>query len=170
MMSDFLSKKEKKISYEYEKNGYLVKDIEDKDSLLKIRKIFIQSIRKNIKIKSDFKKDEDILNFIHKRIKSNKLNDFRLKVINEVNENKELRKLYYNVAKPHLDILIGNESELFSLYEDLGRFCRAKASGWELWLLSGNPELSRALRMKASCRYQVSNGGIDCRWLNYLVH
>ena len=108
-MSDFLSKKEKKISYEYEKNGYLVKDIEDKDSLLKIRKIFIQSIRKNIKIKSDFKKDEDILNFIHKRIKSNKLNDFRLKVINEVNENKELRKLYYNVAKPHLDILIGNE-------------------------------------------------------------
>tara|TARA_Y100000590_G_C15694689_1_gene1004675 strand:- start:273 stop:1085 length:813 start_codon:yes stop_codon:yes gene_type:complete len=108
-MSDFLSKKEKKISYEYEKKGYLVKDIEDTDSLSKIRKIFIQSIKKNIKAKSYFEKDEDILNFIHKKINPNKLNNFRLKIINEINENNELRKLYYNVARSYLDILIGNE-------------------------------------------------------------
>ena len=76
-MSDFLSQKEKDLSYEYETKGYLIKDIQDKDSLLKIRKIFIQSIKKNIKVKSNFKNDEDILNFIHKKIKSNKLNNFR---------------------------------------------------------------------------------------------
>tara|TARA_Y100000590_G_scaffold418572_1_gene519481 strand:+ start:533 stop:1336 length:804 start_codon:yes stop_codon:yes gene_type:complete len=108
-MSDFLSQKEKDLSYEYETKGYLIKDIQDKDSLLKIRKIFIQSIKKNIKVKSNFKNDEDILNFIHKKIKSNKLNNFRLKIINEINENKEIRKLYYNVARTYLDILIGNE-------------------------------------------------------------
>ena len=108
-MSDFLSQKEKDLSYEYETKGYLIKDIQDKDSLLKIRKIFIQSIKKNIQVKSNFKKDSDILNFIHKKIKSNKLNNFRLKIINEINENKEIRKLYYNVARTYLDILIGNE-------------------------------------------------------------
>ena len=108
-MSDFLSQKEKDLSYEYETKGYLIKDIQDKDSLLKIRKIFIQSIKKNIQVKSNFKKDSDILNFIHKKIKSNKLNNFRLKIINEINENKEIRKLYYNVARTYLDTLIGNE-------------------------------------------------------------
>jgi putative N6-adenine-specific DNA methylase len=36
-------------------------------------------------------------------------------------------------------------------------------------LLSGNPELTGALRMKASRRIPVSNGGIDCRWLHYTI-
>ena len=112
-MSDFLSQKEKDLSYEYETKGYLIKDIQDKDSLLKIRKIFIQSIKKNIQVKSNFKKDSDILNFIHKKIKSNKLNNFRLKIINEINENKEIRKLYYNVARTYLDINWEDVSDSF---------------------------------------------------------
>jgi len=49
------------------------------------------------------------MNFIHQKIKSNNLNDFRLKIISDINNNKELRKLYYNVSRTYLDILIGNE-------------------------------------------------------------
>ena len=41
-MSDFLSNKEKDISYEYEKKGYLIRDIEDIDSLSRVKKIFIK--------------------------------------------------------------------------------------------------------------------------------
>jgi putative N6-adenine-specific DNA methylase len=44
---------------------------------------------------------------------------------------------------------------------------KERCGGWTLWLLSGNPELTGALRMKASRRVAVSNGGIDCRWLRY---
>ena len=44
---------------------------------------------------------------------------------------------------------------------------REQASGWQLWLLSGNPKLTGGLRMKASRRIPISNGGIDCRWLHY---
>jgi putative N6-adenine-specific DNA methylase len=36
-------------------------------------------------------------------------------------------------------------------------------------LLSGNPALTGALRMKATRRIPVSNGGIDCRWLHYQI-
>ena len=108
-MTDFLSKKEISISKEFEKKGYLVKDITDIQSLTKIRKIFVNSIKKNISAKTKLTKDSDILNFIHKNIKSNKLNNFRIKIINQVNDNKELRRLYYNVARSYLDILIGNE-------------------------------------------------------------
>ena len=108
-MTDFLSKKEISISKEFEKKGYLVKDITDIQSLTKIRKIFVNSIKKNISEKTKLTKDSDILNFIHKNIKSKKLNNFRIKIINQVNDNKELRRLYYNVARSYLDILIGNE-------------------------------------------------------------
>tara|TARA_B100001758_G_C18352202_1_gene580527 strand:- start:567 stop:1379 length:813 start_codon:yes stop_codon:yes gene_type:complete len=108
-MSIFLNKIEKSFSDEFERKGFLLKNIEDIDSLEKIRKIFIQSIKRNIKINKKPKTDEELLNFIHEDIRINKLNDLRLKIINEVNQNKDLRKLYYKVAKKYLDILVGNE-------------------------------------------------------------
>ena len=37
------------------------------------------------------------------------LNDFRLDVINEINAQPWLREAYYQIAKPYLDILVGNE-------------------------------------------------------------
>ena len=43
---------------------------------------------------------------------------------------------------------LSNEDELDRLYSDLGEFVRKKASGWQLWLLSGNPKLTGALRLK----------------------
>jgi putative N6-adenine-specific DNA methylase len=46
---------------------------------------------------------------------------------------------------------------------------RERCGGWTLWLLSGNPALSGALRLKASRRISVSNGGLDCRWLRYEI-
>ena len=49
------------------------------------------------------------------------------------------------------------------------RFKRHRLAYWSLWLLSGNPELTGALKMKASRRIPISNGGIDCRWLHYEV-
>ena len=74
------------------------------------------------------------------------------------------------VCNPPYGKRIGNENELESLYQELGNFCKKKASGWQLWLLNGNPRLSQFLRMKSHRRFPVSNGGIDCRWLNYLIN
>ena len=71
------------------------------------------------------------------------------------------------VCNPPYGQRIGDEQELDALYSALGQFVRREASGWQLWLLSGNPKLTGALRLKASRRIPVSNGGIDCRWLNY---
>tara|TARA_A100001011_G_C14297409_1_gene839090 strand:+ start:1285 stop:2088 length:804 start_codon:yes stop_codon:yes gene_type:complete len=108
-MTNFLSDKEKKVSREFEKNGFVVKDISNQEYLKKIRKIFINSIKKNIKIGSEFNNDESLLNFVHKKIKPNKLNSFRMNIINQINKNKDVRKLYYQVSREYLDILIGNE-------------------------------------------------------------
>ena len=53
--------------------------------------------------------------------------------------------------------------------EVIGAYLKNNLSGWEFWLLSGNPLLTKYLKMKASLKIPVSNGGIDCRWIKYLI-
>ena len=108
-MSNFLSKEELKISNEFKKKGYVIRKIKDTKSLSKIRKLFVKSIKKNIQKKIKFKKEEDIFNFIHKKIETNRLNSFRLKIINDINKSKNIRELYYKISRPVLDVILGNE-------------------------------------------------------------
>ena len=77
--------------------------------------------------------------------------------------------LGFLICNPPYGKRIGDENELPNLYKQLGEYCKEEASGWELWLLNGNPKLSKYLGMKASQRFQVNNGSIDCRWLNYKI-
>ena len=73
------------------------------------------------------------------------------------------------VCNPPYGERIGERDALERLYGDLGAMLKQRCGGWTLWLLSGNPELTGALRMKASRKVPVSNGGIDCRWLQYEI-
>ena len=73
------------------------------------------------------------------------------------------------VCNPPYGDRLGRGEDLEALYADLGRMVRERCGGWTLWLLSGNPALTGALRLKASRRIAVSNGGIDCRWLRYEI-
>ena len=73
------------------------------------------------------------------------------------------------VCNPPYGERLGEREGLEPLYADLGRMVKERCGGWSLWLLSGNPELTGALKMKASRRIPISNGGIDCRWLHYEV-
>jgi putative N6-adenine-specific DNA methylase len=73
------------------------------------------------------------------------------------------------VCNPPYGERLGAGEDLDQLYSDLGAMLKERCSGWTLWLLSGNAERTGALRMKASRRFAVSNGGIDCRWLRYEI-
>jgi len=65
---------------------------------------------------------------------------------------------------------IGDEQELIDLYTQLGDFLKQNCSGWTFWLLSGNPKLTKFLKMKATLKVPINNGGIDCRWIKYLIN
>jgi putative N6-adenine-specific DNA methylase len=73
------------------------------------------------------------------------------------------------ICNPPYGKKLGDENELTYLYEQMGIFLKKNFSGWEFWLLSGNPELTKYLKMKSSQKIPVSNGGIDCRWIKYLI-
>ena len=73
------------------------------------------------------------------------------------------------ICNPPYGKKLGDENELICLYEQIGIFLKNNFSGWEFWLLSGNPKLTKFLKMKSSLKIPVSNGGIDCRWIKYLI-
>ena len=108
-MSNFLSKEEIRISKEFEKRGFVIADVNDLKLLKKIRHYFLKSLKKRTKINTSYILDHEILNNVHKNIKTKNLNSLRLKIINDVNNEKNLRKNYYKLSKKYLDILVGNE-------------------------------------------------------------
>ena len=73
------------------------------------------------------------------------------------------------ICNPPYGKKLGDENDLICLYEQMGIFLKNNFSGWEFWLLSGNPKLTKYLKMKSSLKIPVSNGGIDCRWIKYLI-
>ena len=73
------------------------------------------------------------------------------------------------ICNPPYGKKLGDENELICLYEKMGIFLKHNFSAWEFWLLSGNSKLTKYLKMKSSLKIPVSNGGIDCRWIKYLI-
>ncbi|AIQ94099.1 class I SAM-dependent RNA methyltransferase [Prochlorococcus sp. MIT 0604] len=73
------------------------------------------------------------------------------------------------ICNPPYGKKLGDTNELICLYEQMGIFLKKNFSGWEFWLLSGNPKLTKYLKMKSSLKIPISNGGIDCRWIKYLI-
>lgn len=73
------------------------------------------------------------------------------------------------VTNPPYGERLGDGDELHQSWRALGRFLHERCHGAVAWVLSGNPELTRALGLRASRRIPVWNGPIECRWLSYEI-
>ncbi len=104
-MSDFFSKKEITISNNYLEKGYVIRTVNNLDSLKWITNYFREKIKKKIKRNIS----GDCFNEIHNYVRLKNLNNFRLGIINDINKSKTFKKHYYNVASEYLNILVGNE-------------------------------------------------------------
>ncbi len=104
----YISDKEKKISNDYLKKGYVIYDITEIKDLEWIRDSYLKIIKK-ILPKIDIKDASKTLNNVHKFVSPSKLNDFRLEVINQIHNKKEFREKFYNISKDLLNSIVGNE-------------------------------------------------------------
>lgn len=73
------------------------------------------------------------------------------------------------IVNPPYGERLGVTEELKDVYRDLAHVLKQRFKGWTLWLISGNEELTGALRLKATRKIQVFNGNIDCRFLEYKI-
>ena len=94
---DFLSQEDKKIEKEFIEQGYIIRPVADKDALDKIKKFALRKL------------SNKSLDKTHESVSINELNTFRLDVIKEINDQPWLREAYYQIVKPYLDVLVGNE-------------------------------------------------------------
>jgi putative N6-adenine-specific DNA methylase len=62
----------------------------------------------------------------------------------------------------------GPEAEAF--YQAMGVAFKKRCRGWTAWVLSGNPEATKHIGLKASRRFPLMNGPIDCRLLKYELY
>jgi putative N6-adenine-specific DNA methylase len=73
------------------------------------------------------------------------------------------------VNPPWGERLDADPDELAASWRALGAFLHAQCRGAVACVLSGNPELTRHLGLRASTRHPVHNGPIECRWLRYEI-
>jgi sporadic carbohydrate cluster 2OG-Fe(II) oxygenase len=98
---NYLTQKEKKISDEFKKKGYLILKAEKKNSLNYLKNFILNKVKQ--------KKFTSNLNYLQKSITIEKLNDFRLEIINSINNDKKFKYHYFNLARSIIYTLVGNE-------------------------------------------------------------
>ena len=73
------------------------------------------------------------------------------------------------IVNPPYGERLGNVEVTKDVYRDFAYIMKQHFVGWNCWLLSGNEDMTRSLKLKASRKIQVNNGNIDCRFLNYEI-
>jgi len=104
----FITKSELELGSEYLTQGYIIRPVADHEALNWIQKQFIKLISEALGITDNVNPDE-LLNQIHQQVPVAELNNFRLKIIRGFNAIEGFREKYYQVARPYLDALVGNE-------------------------------------------------------------
>ncbi len=104
----FLTELEQKISAEYQQQGYIIRPVADLEVLGWIREQFVNLIQNTLGFTNQ-ENPEVLLNQIHERVEITDLNNFRLKIIRGINAIENFRAMYFRLARPYLEMLVGNE-------------------------------------------------------------
>lgn len=88
-------------------DGYIISDVEHPDRLERIRSRI--ALEAATYLESGLDNTETFLNYIHQNISSESLNNFRIQIIEKINELDWMRPAYFNLAKELLALVVGNE-------------------------------------------------------------
>ncbi len=73
------------------------------------------------------------------------------------------------VVNPPYGERLGEESDLQSLYEQMGAQLKQHFTGWKAAIFTGNPELGKRMGLRARKHYALFNGAIPCQLLLFAV-
>jgi len=74
------------------------------------------------------------------------------------------------IINPPYGKRLGDEEELKELYCRIGDILKQRCRGWTGYVLTGNMELAKYVGLKASRRFVLFNGPIECRLLKYELY
>jgi putative N6-adenine-specific DNA methylase len=74
------------------------------------------------------------------------------------------------IMNPPYGKRLGDVEELKDLYRQIGDIMKQRCRGWTGFVLTGNLELAKYIGLKASRRFVLFNGPIECRLLRYELY
>jgi 23S rRNA (guanine2445-N2)-methyltransferase / 23S rRNA (guanine2069-N7)-methyltransferase len=74
------------------------------------------------------------------------------------------------VVNPPYGERLGETEELVPVYKSMGDIFKKRFAGWEGYILTSNPDLANAVGLKASRRFVLFNGALECRLLKYEMY
>ena len=74
------------------------------------------------------------------------------------------------ILNPPYGQRLGEEEELKPLYKLIGDIMKQRCTGYTAYLLTGSQELSKCVGLRASRRFVLFNGPIECRMLKYELY
>jgi putative N6-adenine-specific DNA methylase len=74
------------------------------------------------------------------------------------------------IINPPYGKRMGDEEELKELYCQIGDILKQRCRGWTGYVITGNLELAKYIGLKASRRFVLFNGPIECRLLKYELY
>ena len=104
----FLSLTERALTNDFLTHGHIVRPVADPEALAWIRDEFVRLIADALGV-APVGDPNDLLNHIHQRVQPADLNAFRLTIIRGINAVDRFREMYFRVAQPYLEALVGNE-------------------------------------------------------------
>ena len=105
---NFFDHNETALAEELLENGYVIRDVSDILALDEMRKKIVETAVTYLKksIPEDIKY---FLDNLHHHVAVDQLNDFRLSIYRAINTQAWLRPTYFNLGRPILEALVGNE-------------------------------------------------------------
>ncbi len=74
------------------------------------------------------------------------------------------------ITNPPYGERLSDESLLIPIYQQLGKSMHAHYPGWQAAILTANPTLAKAIGLRASKRYALNNGALECKLYCFDLH
>jgi putative N6-adenine-specific DNA methylase len=71
------------------------------------------------------------------------------------------------VTNPPYGVRLGEKEKLAAFYPQLGDALKQRFAGWTAYILSGDPDIAKLIRLSASKRTVLYNGALECRLYEY---
>jgi sporadic carbohydrate cluster 2OG-Fe(II) oxygenase len=104
----FLDDAELELGARFLAQGHLIEPVADRAALDRLRDAIAGAVAKTLQLEAPGDAGE-FLNQIHRHVDPAGLNSARLAAINAINELPWARRAYYEMAKPWLEVIVGNE-------------------------------------------------------------
>ena len=74
------------------------------------------------------------------------------------------------IMNPEYGLRLGEIEKLSDTYKRIGDFFKQKCAGYNGYIFTGNPALSKKVRLRTSRRIEFYNANIECRLLKYELY